>query len=90
MATDLQSSPEESWLECDLQKGMFSDEIAVTYRPSGKLLKSVFVPQEDVRGEPGSSGKVKVRIFQHSGKIFAILPNPQHDIVQVSQRDLSQ
>jgi len=44
MSTVQEQAPvEERWLRCQLDEGMFSDEVAVTYPPKGKWQKSVFV-----------------------------------------------
>ena len=40
----------EQWLDCQLDKGMFSDEVAVTYPPEGQAVRSVFVPLNTVKG----------------------------------------
>jgi len=45
---------EVSWLRCQLDKGMFSDEVAVTYPPKGPWQKSVFEPLS--WGQPWDSG----------------------------------
>ncbi len=78
------------WLECKLEKGMFSDEIAVTYPATRFIKKSVFVPIEFVQGNIGSHGKVRVSIYRHDNKVFAILPNSEHDIVEVNDLELSE
>ncbi len=80
---------QSKWLECKLDKGMFSDEVAVTYPASRYIKKSVFVPVEFVQGNLGSCGKVRVSIRRHNNKIFAILPNSEHDIVEVNEIELS-
>jgi hypothetical protein len=37
------SESREKWLTCKLDRGMFSDEVAVTYPPTEHWQKSVFV-----------------------------------------------
>ena len=80
----------EGWLNCLLDEGMFSDEIAVSYPPEGKILRSVFVPVSAVRGLPGNKGSVRVKLMKQSGKILAILPTEQPEIVAVSEQDISE
>jgi len=46
----------EQWLECHIDKGMFSDERAVSYPPTGQYRKSVFVPAGAVQGTLGEKG----------------------------------
>jgi hypothetical protein len=80
---------EERWLECKLDKGMFSDEIAVTYPPEGNTQKSVFVESTAVRGTPGNRGRVLVRVIRRNGNTIAVLPSPNQDIVYVQAGDIS-
>jgi hypothetical protein len=54
---------QERWLECRLDKGMFSDEIVVTYPSEGEAIFSKFVPIDVVRGQPGTKGKVRVSVI---------------------------
>ena len=88
MATDISTQSEEAWLDCQLDKGMFSNEVAVTYPSTGAWKKSVFVPQELVQGKIGSRGKVRVGVLRRQGKLFAVLPNSQRDIVEVAESDV--
>lgn len=80
---------EEAWLECQVDKGMFSDELAVTYPSHGAWQKSVFVDRRAVKGEIGKVGKVRVAILRRDGSIMAVLPSPEQDIVYVSPGDIS-
>ena len=89
MTTDLIQQREERWLSCQLDKGMFSDEVAVTYPSSGVWKKSVFVPQTAVQGRVGSCGKVRVVALRRDNKMLAVLPSPQHDVVEVAEADTS-
>ncbi len=82
----------ESWLVCKLDKGMFSDEMAVTYPPDSSndgWLKSVFVPSVNVEGLPGSRGRVRVRVIRKNGFVMAVLPSATQDIVTVNEGDVS-
>lgn len=81
---------EEAWLECQVDKGMFSDELAVTYPSQGAWQKSVFVDRHAVKGEIGTVGKVRVAILRKDDSIMAVLPSPEQDIVYVAPGDLSQ
>lgn len=89
MATDVSTQSEEGWLDCQLDKGMFSNEVAVTYPSTGTWKRSVFVPQEVVQGKIGSRGKVRVTVFRRQGKMLAVLPNSQRDIVEVAESDVA-
>jgi hypothetical protein len=80
---------EERWLRCQLDEGMFSDEIAVTYPPQGKWQKSVFVERSAVKGGAGDVGKVRVVIARSDGTIIAVLPSPNRDIVYATAEDIS-
>ena len=79
----------EEWLECQLDKGMFSDEIAVTYPAVGKMQKSVFVSKAEVRGTAGQRGKVRVRVVRRNNDVIAVLPTEYQDIVFISEQEIS-
>jgi hypothetical protein len=81
---------EERWLRCQLDKGMFSDEIAVTYPPKGAWQKSVFVECSEVKGGAGELGKVRVVVLRCDGSIIAVLPSPNRDIVYATAEDISE
>ena len=80
---------DERWLRCLVDKGMFNDEMAVTYPPEGTPLHSVFVPIEEVAGNPGEKGHVRVQVFTRAGSMIAILPTNYRDAVTVAEQDLS-
>ena len=85
-----QPQAEERWLLCQLDKGMFSDEMAVTYPPQGKWQKSVFVERSAVKGGAGDVGKVRVVVMRSDGSIIAVLPSPNRDIVYATAEDISE
>lgn len=79
------------WLACRIDKGMFSDELAVTYPPDGKKQKSVFVSRSSIRGNEGQTGKVQVLLIDQGGGLLAVLPSAYRDIVTVrGEEDLSE
>jgi hypothetical protein len=86
---DTKNGKNERWLRCLVDKGMFNDERAVTYPPEGTPLHSVFVPIEDVAGNPGEKGHVRVEVYTRDGSTIAILPTNYRDAVTVAERDLS-
>jgi len=81
---------EERWLECWIDQGMFSDELAVTYPARGEWQKSVFVDRNAVRGNAGGLGKVLVSVLRQDDSILAVLPSPERDIVYVNAGDISE
>lgn len=80
---------EVRWLRCQLDKGMFSDEMAVTYPPQGEWQKSVFVDRNAVQGGAGDVGKVRVTVMRRNGSIIAVLPSPNRDMVYATAEDIS-
>lgn len=76
------------WLACKLDKGMFSDEMAVTYPAEGTFQKSVFVEKSAVEGGPGERGRVRVRLVRQNGSVLAVLPSANQDIVYVQPQDI--
>ena len=80
----------EGWLACRIDKGMFNDERAISYPPTGKHLLSVFVPSSQVAGGNGEIGKVRVKIERNNGDIMAILPSSYSDSVFVSESEVSE
>lgn len=83
------ANDEVRWLACRINKGMFSDELAVTYPPEGEKQKSVFVAASDVEGGPGHQGRVRVRVVRRNGHLLAVLPSANQDIVTVKEGDVS-
>lgn len=83
------NATQERWLHCQLDKGMFSDEVAVTYPAEGPVVRSVFVPKSEVHGELGERGFVRVRVLWKPGAMIAILPSAESDIVAVTEQDVS-
>ena len=80
----------EQWLDCQLDKGMYSDKVALTYPPEGQAVRSVFVPMASVKGVPGSRGKVKIFVDSRlDGNIVAVLPSAQRDVIVVTEKDVS-
>jgi hypothetical protein len=79
----------DRWLVCRLDKGMFSDEVAVTYPASGRALLSVFVPLTAVSGKLDGVGKVRVQVAQQGHTTLAILPTDYRESVTVTEADLS-
>jgi hypothetical protein len=84
------NSKAEQWLNCRVDEGMFSNEVAVTYPAEGKVLRSVFVPATAVRGEAGKTGYVQVVVLRKPGKTLAILPTANRDILAVAEKDISE
>ncbi|MEZ6056147.1 MAG: hypothetical protein R3C01_05540 [Planctomycetaceae bacterium] len=76
------------WLTCLIYKGMFSDEVVISYPSTGEPVFSDFVPSDRVSGEPGTIGRVKVRVFERNGKQIAILPTCYSDSVLAAPQDL--
>ena len=77
------------WLDCHVDKGMFSDERAVSYPAVGAYQKSVFVPASTVEGRLGEKGRVRVCVVRRDGKLLAVLPSSRKDFVVVSEGDVS-
>jgi hypothetical protein len=77
----------EQWLKCQVFKGMFSDEKAVLYR-FGQLNVSVFVPKDCVEVDAEPEGRVKVRVFERDGTVWAVFPNSQSAVAAVNNADL--
>ena len=80
---------ETKWLRCAVDKGMFSDEVAVTYPAIGAYQKSVFVQKRDVDGV-GAVARVRVVVIRRNGTTYATLPTEDRDVVTVSPADLSE
>lgn len=83
------TNAEVRWLTCRIDKGMFSDELAVTYPADGAWQKSVFVPAASVQGEAGGVGRVRVTVVRRNGHLMAVLPSSTQDIVTVNEGDIS-
>jgi hypothetical protein len=79
-----------AWLRCRLNRGMFSDEVVVTYPAASHLehQRSAFVPRSYVRSETEHQGEVLVKVIAVSGGRYAVLPNSECDIVWPEDADL--
>lgn len=75
----------ENWLKCEIEKGMFSDEVTVKVTNAKGEAIAVFVPTEQV--QPVSK-KVRVRSFVASGYTFAVLPDDRRTTLSVNLSDL--
>ncbi len=78
------------WLKCAVDRGMFSDEMTISYPIFGAARTSVFVPASDVQGRPGELGKVRVLVTQLKNSLLAVLPTSYQDSVTVSEGDLTE
>lgn len=79
---------EERWLTCRIHKGMFSDELVVSYPAEGEPSTSVFVPDSYVQGRPGETGKVRVVVTRRDKAVFVVIPSAEQDVVAVRESDL--
>ena len=60
------------WLRCEsVERGMFSDEVAVVVSRSNGSTESYFVPAEDVERDPG---RVRVCVRDYGHLTWATLP----------------
>jgi hypothetical protein len=75
------------WLNCEITKGMFSDELTVRVRDAAGASIAVFVPRNKVSEERRA---VSVRAIQTEDKIFAVLPDERHTSISVPVADLQQ
>jgi hypothetical protein len=80
----------QQWLRCSIFKGMFSDELAINYVPSGSTQPiSVFVPREMVQGDISQgTGQVRVTVFRRGESFWAVLPSSQQTEIPVNDADL--
>tara|TARA_R110001592_G_scaffold348561_1_gene642793 strand:+ start:373 stop:654 length:282 start_codon:yes stop_codon:yes gene_type:complete len=81
---------QQGWLSCQLGKGMFSDEVAVSYPPDGDSTASVFVSMSCIDGNIGEIGRVLVKLIDQGEKTLAVLPSSDQDIVEVRAGDIYQ
>ncbi len=71
------------WLKCEIQKGMFSDELTVIVRTRSGESVAVFVPRDSAQEANGRDGRVKVRVSENGGHAFALLPDANQSVVDV-------
>jgi hypothetical protein len=82
----------KAWLRCQVRRGMFSHEFAVTYPAESKIWewqKSVFVPASYVRVLGEEQGEVLVTVVGSGASRYAVLPSPEQDVVKPAEADLS-
>lgn len=73
-----------AWLKCSIQKGMFSDELAI--KPGGDL--TCLVPSSKVHGRAGENGAVRVKVFQSGRNLCAVLPTEYPQIILIDENQL--
>jgi hypothetical protein len=73
----------DRWLVCGVDKGMFSDEMAVEYRD-----RSYFILKRFIETMQAGQAKVRVRVFDQSGRTWAVLPTEDSATIAVEQKDL--
>jgi hypothetical protein len=79
------------WLMCRVDKGMFSDELCVTYPMTGESQFSFFVPSSEVsQTQTPGPGRVRVWVGHRDEFTVAFLPTPYREMIEVSQSDLSE
>lgn len=79
----------QHWLNCEITKGMFSDEVTVVIRAHDGEKVAAFVPRDRVDGHVEERGRVKVRVFENVGRRFAVLPNESQTVVDVDDSQLA-
>lgn len=83
----------ERWLNCHVDKGMFSDEAAISYPPDvskEKTRKSVFVSSKYVKVKQPGFGSVRVKVYKGGPRSVVILPTSRRDMLTVSESDLTE
>jgi hypothetical protein len=73
------------WLRCEVNKGMFSDELTVTVKTRSGESVAVFVPRQAADDQ---NKRVRVNAFQTDGDYLAVLPDVQQSVIHVDERDL--
>lgn len=74
----------ESWLDCEIGDGMFSDEMVVVFDTDKGEVVSFFVPRSSVEDLGEAKGRLRVRVFEDGGQTWAVLPNEVQSIVPVN------
>ncbi len=75
------------WLKCRVDKGMFSDELAVTYPAEGDQRVSVFVESSRVKLTGENRGEVFVDVSGYAGSLIATLPSCDRERVCIRDGD---
>ena len=78
----------DAWLKCEVHKGMFSDERAIVYRWRDGREESTWVPADKVRGENGTIGAVRVKVYELDGVEWAMLPTDYSDSIVPAPADV--
>ena len=81
----------KAWLRCRVERGMFSNERAVTYPADSKMWEwqqSVFVPASKVLVHGENDGEVLVTVVETDAGRYAVLPSACWDTVTPADADL--
>jgi len=75
----------QAWLRCEVQAGMFSDEVVVSVVTTDGTARSFFVPKEAV----ANGDKVRVQMTTRSGVLWVTLPTAHpYNAMPVRKADL--
>ncbi|HEX4795526.1 MAG TPA: hypothetical protein VH370_17170 [Humisphaera sp.] len=84
----------EQFLTCKVYPGMFSDEVAIAYRPNAgrTSVSSYFVPKDrvvaDLSGRE-TTGMLRVLVFREGQTTWAVVPNENQTIIEIDEADLT-
>lgn len=88
MTTSMINHLAQLWLNCEISKGMFSDEATVTVTTTNGERFATFVPLDKIIYSDQDRGIVNVGMFKKNNALFAVLPDEYHSIIAVSQSDI--
>ncbi len=74
---------ETQWMKCKVYKSMFSNERVIELED-----RDFVVPADKVKGEPGGSGQVEVKVFSRPDGTWAEIPSGNSTSVPIKDPDL--
>jgi hypothetical protein len=76
------------WLNCQVLKGMFSDERTVVVRRKGNGTIEFIVSETFVNDTDPKGGKVQVTVIERGGTKWAVLPTSYSESIPVDDSEL--
>lgn len=71
------------WMKCKVHKSTFSNERVIELKD-----RDFVVPADKVKGEPGGSGQVEVKVFSRPDGIWVEVPSANSKVIPIDDPDL--
>ena len=78
----------ETWLRCNVFRGIFSDEVGVQISPKQGDVFAFIVSRDAVQGDYDQPGKLRVKAYCRGDTLWAVLPTEDQTVIPINDADL--